>query len=133
MFSSVVTSSKLTKAKGQRLKIAVSVVRFRPWAPSPSGSVPRTQVTFHSADKHFWSEGICQEFKPASLIIEVSQIKIREADEPSPFFGFTNARRYSRGAITSAMGRADQFAMATGMDRPVFRGVDRFATATGMG
>ena len=34
-------SSKLTKAKQQRLKIAVSVVRSRPWAPRPASAVFR--------------------------------------------------------------------------------------------
>src|SRR5437762_3840589 len=36
---------------------------------------------------HFWSEGICKGFEPASLVVEVSEIVIDKADEPNPLVG----------------------------------------------
>src|SRR5258706_10894574 len=40
---------------------------------------------------HFWSEGICKGFEPASLVVEVSEIIIHKADEPNPFVGLFDA------------------------------------------
>src|SRR5437762_11357410 len=36
---------------------------------------------------HFWSEGICKGFEPASLVVEVSEIVIHKTDEPNPLVG----------------------------------------------